>query len=104
VRNLFELLAREETIVQLAEILEEMPERLSDAAVFRLLGYFPPGSIGPLMRASDRVSRPDVRRAFESCVQKLAESNRDEVAGLLKTDDPAVLVGALRWIGRLEIG
>ncbi|MEX0912646.1 MAG: HEAT repeat domain-containing protein, partial [Gemmatimonadota bacterium] len=104
IRSLFDLLASEQTIVQLAEILEEMPDRLADQAVLRLLSYFPPGAIAAMMRATDRIERPEVRRAFEACVQRLAEGNRDQVVDLLDSDDPAVLTGALRWIGRLEIG
>ncbi|MEX2584427.1 MAG: HEAT repeat domain-containing protein, partial [Gemmatimonadota bacterium] len=104
VRALFERLGRDETVAQLAEILEEMPERLGEDAVVRLLGYFPPRSIGAFMSAADRVQRPEVKRAFASCVQRLAETNREAVVQLLESDDPAVLVGSLRWIGRLEVG
>jgi HEAT repeat protein len=104
ISGFFDVLGSEETIVQLASILEEMPERLGEDAVVRLLGYFPPRSIGALMRAAERVERPAVRRAFEACVQRLAEGNRDQVTELLKGSDPTVQAGALRWIGRLEIG
>lgn len=104
IRGLFDILGTDEMIVQLAEILEEMPERLNDPSVLELLGYFPPRSIGSLMRAADRLERPDVRRAFEGCIQRLAEGNREEVLNLLQTDDPSLLVGALKWVGRLEIG
>ncbi|HUE96813.1 MAG TPA: HEAT repeat domain-containing protein [Longimicrobiaceae bacterium] len=104
VRTLFDLLGQEETVIQLADILEELPHRISEDAVLRLLGYFPPGSIAALMRAAERVEQSAVRRAFEVCIQRLAEDNRDEVVALLKSEDPAVLTGALRWVGRLEIG
>jgi hypothetical protein len=104
VRDLFDSLGSDETVLQLADILEEMPERLGDDAVVRLLGFFPPRSIGSLMRASERVSRPEIRRAFDACVQRLAEGNREYVVRLLESSDATVLVGAIRWIGRLAIG
>lgn len=104
VRRLFEVLGDAATVAQLADILEDMPERLGDPAVDRILGYFPPSSIASLMRAAERVERPAVRRAFEMCVQRLSEGSRDEVVSLLGSEDPAVVTGALRWVGRLEIG
>lgn len=103
-RNLFDTLGREETVTQLADILEELPHRLSEDAVLRLLSYFPPGSIAALMRAADRVEQPAVKRAFESCIQRLAEGNRDEIVQLLKSEDTAVLTAALRWVTRLALG
>jgi HEAT repeat protein len=104
IRALFEELGSDSTIAQLAEILEEMPDRLSDPAVLQILQFFPPRAIGSLMTASEKVQRPEVRRAFEACVQRLADSNREAVVALLRSEDPVVLVGALKWVGRLELG
>jgi HEAT repeat protein len=103
-RDLFKLLATEETIDQLATLLEEAPERAGDAAVPRLLAFFPPSAILPLMRALERTQQPAVRRVFEGCIQRLAESGREELVALLKLEDPAVVASALVWIGQLKIG
>lgn len=100
----FAKLAKPETVFQLADILEENPGRLADDSVLRLLGYFPPAAIASLMRAADRLKQPAAKRAFELCIQRLAESHREEVVKLLESDDPLVLSGALRWIGRMQIG
>jgi hypothetical protein len=104
VRSLFDNLGSEATVLQLAEILEEMPERLGDPTVLQILRFLPPHAIGSLMSAAERLQRPEVKRAFEGCVQRIAETNRDSVVELLDSEDPAVLAGALRWVGRLDIG
>lgn len=104
IRSLFDVLGQEQTVTQLADILEELPHRINEESVLRLLSYFPPSAIGALMRAVERVEQPAVKRAFEACIQRLAESNRDEVVALLASEEPAVITGALRWVGRLEIG
>ena len=103
VQALFSALGSAETIDQFAAILEESPARLADPAVQRLFEYLPAGAMGPLIRAAERLERPEVRRSFEANVQRLAEGNRDDVLRLLESDDAAVLVGALRWVGRLEL-
>ncbi len=103
-RDLFKILGTEETINQLMALLEEAPDHVGDAAVPRLLAFFPPSAILPLMRAVERTQQPAVRRVLEGCIQRLAESGREEVVELLKVDDPAVVAGALVWIGRLKIG
>lgn len=104
VRDLFGALGTEETIFQLADILEESPDRLQDEAVLRLLAFFPPSSMQSLLKAIDRIEQPSVRRAFEGCIQRLAEGNREAITDMLSSEDPAVVAGALRWAGRLEIG
>lgn len=104
VRGVFEKLAKPETVMQLADILDESPARLSDDSVVRLLGYFPPAAIAPLMLAADRLQQPAAKRAFEACIQGLAESHRDEIVRLLSSESALVVAGALRWIGRLQIG
>jgi HEAT repeat protein len=103
-RILFQVLAREETIFQMAELLEEAPERLNDSAVPRLLGYFPPAAIVPLLRAVERSERISTRQVLESCIQRIGEANRDQLVELLRDPDPAVVRVALQWIARIGIG
>jgi hypothetical protein len=104
VRGVFDQLGQEATITQIAEILERMPDRLTEDAVNRLFGYFPPGSIGSLIKAADKIEQPAVRRAFEVCIQRLGEANRGEIVELLRSPEPAVIAASLRWIGRLQVG
>lgn len=103
-RKVFEVLGSEAFIVEFSGILENSPEPLADGSANRLLSFFPPSAIAPLMRVADQVEQPAVKRAFEASVQRLAEANRDQVVDLLKADEPSIVIGALRWIGRLEIG
>jgi len=104
VRTIFGHLARPEVIQQLLETLEEQPDSLRGDSLGALLSFFPPEALAPLMRAVDGVSRPDVRRVLELAIDRLVETNRDAIAGLLRDPDPAVASGAARWAGRLGIG
>jgi hypothetical protein len=104
IRRIFELLSRPETIYQLVETLEAHPGAIQGDSLGKLLSYFPPESLAPLMRAVEAVPRPDVRRALERAIDRLVEANRDAVVGLLRDSDPGVAAGAARWAGRLSIG
>ena len=102
--NLFRVMGSEDTVSQLTSLLEESPGRLSDGVVERLLGFLPSPALGPLMRAADQTQQPAVRRTLEACIARLAASAGGELAELLRADDRAVVIGALRWIGRLKMG
>jgi hypothetical protein len=101
VRSIFDHLARPETIQQLVQTLEEQPGALQGNSLGVLLGFFPPASLAPLMRALEGVSRPDVKRALEQAIDRLVEANRDAVVDLIRDPDPSVAAGAARWAGRL---
>jgi HEAT repeat protein len=104
IRRVFDLLSRPETIHQLIETLEAQPGALQGDALGKLLGHFPPESLAPLMRAVEAVPRPDVKRALERAIDRLVDTNRDAVIGLLRDPDAGVAAGAARWAGRLSIG
>ena len=104
VRELFSQLAGGEAIAQLVKVFEEGPETLRDPAVSALFEYFPPEALAPLSRASATITRPDVRRAFEAVVERLANDNREEVVRLLGSDDPQMAAAAARWAGQLGVG
>jgi HEAT repeat protein len=104
IRQLFSILSAPDTIEQLVDTLEEQPDVLQGEALGALLGFFPPESLAPLMRATSRPMRPDVRRALEQAVDRLAEANREEVVKLLSDADSGAVVGALQWVGRLGVG
>lgn len=104
VRHVFVQLANPETVAELIKTLEANPEALHRDSLTELLGYFPPESLAPLTRAVEVVNRPDVRRALEAAIQRLAGSNRDEVVRLLADPDPGVAAGAARKVGQLGIG
>jgi HEAT repeat protein len=104
VRSIFDHLARPETIQQLVQTLEEQPGALQGNSLGVLLGFFPPASLAPLMRALEGVSRPDVKRALEQAIDRLVEANRDAVVDLIRDPDPSVAAGAARWAGRLGVG
>ncbi len=104
VRRLIDSIGSEESIQQLATLLEADPAMLADGAVAHLFIFFPPTSIAALMRVAESVEQPAVRRLFASSLQRLAEGNRAYVVELLRDADEAVVLSALRWIGRLEVG
>jgi HEAT repeat protein len=104
VRELFAQLASPETIGQLVRMVEGDPEVLRDDALGALFNFFPPAALAPLARASSTITRPDVRRAFEAVVQRLANDNRDEVVRLVADGDPQIAAAAARWAGELGIG
>lgn len=104
VRSLIGELSNPETIDQLVLTLEDEPEALRGDDLTTLLGFFPPQSLAPLMRAVDGAVRPDVRRVLEQAVERLATSHRDTVVALLADPDPALVAGAAGWAGRLQVG
>lgn len=104
VRKLFSQLSSPETLGQLIQTLEEAPAALQGEGLAQLLGYFPPEALAPLLRVTETVTRPDVRRTLEAAVARLATDNRPEVTRLLEDSDPAVVAAGARWVGRLEIG
>jgi HEAT repeat protein len=104
VRKLFERLGSEEMIEQFTSLVEEFPDRLADGSVPRLLAFFPPAALAPMMRIAEGVDRPSVRAALDDCVRRLAEANPDHLPSLLGSTDTVVLAGALVWIGKLRIG
>lgn len=104
VRGFYQQLADEATIHQLAIMLDESPPALRTESFAELLAYFPPTALSPLMRAASALSRPDVRRAFEQVIERLATSHREEVVRMLAHEDPGVAEEAVRWVARLRIG
>lgn len=104
VRTIFSHLATAETVQQLVQTLEEQPGALQDDSLGKLLRFFPPDALAPLMRSTDTVTRPDVRRVLEQAIDRLVEANRDVVVSLLRDPDAAVAAGAARWAGRLGVG
>src|SRR5690606_33287903 len=60
-QKLIDSLGTEDSIVQLATILESDPGRLADGSVAHLLSFFPPKAIAPLMRVTENVEQPAVR-------------------------------------------
>ncbi|HET7273675.1 MAG TPA: HEAT repeat domain-containing protein [Longimicrobiaceae bacterium] len=103
VRDLFAQLGSPEAVQQLVMMLE-LQNAESSEGLAALLSYFPPEAIAPLMRAGETAVRPNVRRALSQLIERLVTANRDHLAGLLNGDDPVVVAGAARWIGRLGAG
>jgi hypothetical protein len=104
VRELFSQLASGETIGQLVRMVEAVPDVLRDPGLVSLFNYFPAEALAPLARASSTITRPDVRRAFEAVVERLANENREEVVRLIGDADPNIVAAATRWAGELGIG
>lgn len=104
IRGVFSQLAMPETLEQLAQMLDEPAHSPKPESLERLLAFFPPQSLAPLTRLLDGVVRPDTKRLLGAAAERLAAENRDQVTRLLSDEDPAVIRGALRWVGSLAIG
>jgi HEAT repeat protein len=104
VRALFARVGSPETISQLLEMVEAEPDLLRDGSFAVFLEFFPPESLAALARASLTIARPDLRRRFDSVVQRLARHNRPEVLSLLGDAEPQMVVAAARWAGEVGIG
>lgn len=103
-RDLFSQLSKPATVQQLVQTLEDSADASRTGHLSKLLGFFPPEALAPLMRSVEAVTRPDVRRMLEQAVERLATGHRDSVVELLQESDPMLVAGAARWVARLQIG
>src|SRR5690606_25293113 len=104
IRAVFAQLASPEALAQLAQALEDPAQPAQSAALEQLFAFFPPQALAPLTALLETVVRPDARRQLTAAAERLAESNREQVVRLLPSPVPAVVRGALRWVGALGIG
>jgi HEAT repeat protein len=102
-RALFDQLARPETVAELVRIVEESGESLPREHLGALLAYFPPESLGPLLRASEASSSETARGALLTAAERLAAPNPTALRGFAQDPDPAVAGGAARLVGRLRV-
>jgi hypothetical protein len=102
-RALFEQLARQETVAELVRIVEEAGDSLPREHLGALLAYFPPESLGPLLRAGESSASDGARAALMAAAERLAAPNPGALRGFVQDPDPAVAGGAARLVGRLRV-
>lgn len=102
-RGLFEQLARPETVAELVRIVEEAGDSVPREHLGALLGFFPPESLGPLLRAGESSASEPARAALMGAAERLAAPNPGALRGFAQDADPAVAAGAARLVGRLRV-
>jgi HEAT repeat protein len=102
-RALFDQLARADTVQELARIVEEGGDSISREHLGALLAYFPPESLGPLLRAGEASGSEAARAALLNAAERLAAPNPGALRGFAQDPDPAVAAGAARLVGRLRV-
>jgi hypothetical protein len=102
-RSLFDQLARAETVAELVRIVDEAGEGLSREHLSSLLSFFPPESLGPLLRAGESAGSEHARAALMGAAERLAGANAAALRGFAADADPGVAAGAARLIGRLRV-
>ncbi|MBW3571982.1 MAG: HEAT repeat domain-containing protein [Gemmatimonadetes bacterium] len=102
-RGLFEQLARAETVAELVRIVEEAGDAVPREHLGALLAYFPPESLGPLLRAGESSASDTAREALMGAAERLAAPNPAALRSFAQDADPAVAAGAARLVGRLRV-
>jgi hypothetical protein len=102
-RGLFDQLARPETVAELVRIVEEAGDALPREHLGTLLAYFPPESLGPLLRAGESSGSDAARAALMGAAERLAAPNPAALRTFAQDADPAVAAGAARLVGRLRV-
>jgi hypothetical protein len=102
-RALFDQLARPETVNELVRIVEESGDTVSREHLGALLGFFPPESLGPLLRAGESSGSETARTVLLGAAERLAAPNPATLRTFAQDADPAVAAGAARLVGRLRV-
>ena len=102
-RAVFDQLAEPETVAELVRIVEQSGAAASEEALGRLLQYFPPEALGPLLRAGETSGSPAVRKSVMAAAERLAASSTDHLVKLAASPEPALAGGAARLLGRLRV-
>lgn len=102
-RALFDQLARTETVAELVRIVEESGDALPREQLGALLAYFPPESLGPLLRAGEGSASEAARAALLNAAERLAAPNPGALRAFVQDADPAIAAGAARLVGRLRV-
>lgn len=102
-RGLFDQLARPETVAELVRIVEESGDSLPREHLGALLAYFPPESLGPLLRAGESSASEAARAALMTAAERLAAPNPAALRTFAQDADPAIAAGAARLVGRLRV-
>ncbi|HEX5868992.1 MAG TPA: HEAT repeat domain-containing protein [Longimicrobium sp.] len=102
-RGLFDQLARQETVAELVRIVEESGDAVSREHLGALLGFFPPESLGPLLRAGESSASEAARASLMAAAERLAAPNPAALRTFAQDADPAVAAGAARLVGRLRV-
>ncbi len=101
--SIFQRLAAPDVIAELVRSTDVNSSSVSAADLSEFLAHLPAAALAPLMRGERDASRPEIRRSIAAAIERLAAAHPHRVVELLHEDEPVLLAGAARWIGRLQI-
>ena len=102
-RALFTQLGDAPTVAELVRTVEDAGDAVRDEDLARLLAFFPPEALGPLLRAGESSASPRVRASVQSAAERLGDANREHLTSLVGDADATLVVGASRLLGRLRV-
>jgi hypothetical protein len=101
--GLMESLSAPEAVRELIRAMEDgslAPEKGDLAALLRSLR---PGALTSLLKGAEETRDDAVRELLSDAIQGIAVANPALVVGLLGSDDPSIVCGAVRLAGRMKI-
>lgn len=93
-----------DALVELIRALEDGTIRPSPRELSRFLSQLRSGALAPLLRASEVTELRDLQPVLREAVQGIAEAYPRATRTLLGHEDPVVVAGAARLVGRLGVG
>lgn len=102
-RSLFIQLGDPATVAELVRTVEDAGDAVREDDLARLLAFFPPEALGPLLRAGEGSGSQRVRASVQSAAERLGDANREHLASLVADPDATLVTGAARLLGRLRV-
>lgn len=91
-------------IAELVHLLEDGTVHPSPTELGRFLAQLRAGALAPLLRASEVTELRDLQPVLRQAVEGIAQAYPQGAVALLEADDPIVVAGAARLVGRLKAG
>jgi HEAT repeat protein len=93
-----------------ADSIEELIRALQDGSIrpaprelSDFLRHLGAGALEPLIRAAEETEEKELRPVLREACRGIAEQNRGAILELLGSDEPAVVAGATRVAGRIQL-
>jgi HEAT repeat protein len=91
------------TILELVQALEDGAIRATPTELGRFLAQLRPGALPPLIKAGERAELRELQPVLREAVESIARAYPRSLRGLLALEDPQVVAGAARLVGRLQL-
>ncbi len=102
--DILDQISSSDSIAELVQLLEDGTVRPSPAELGRLLAQLRAGALAPLLRASEVTQLRDLQPVLRQAVEGIAQAYPEGAVTLLESQDPIVVAGAARLVGRLKAG